>query len=656
MEKLPTQRGNPSPLGAVFEQEGINFALFSAHAKKVKLLLYLEDKEIPYASYDLDPLHHKTGQVWHIFLKTPAKKVFYAYEVDGKGPLHDPYAKALKVPKTWMDIKTKYHPIGILEKEEPFDWENIEPPGHKNSELILYEMHVRGFTIDTSAKVKHPGTYLGIIEKIPYLLDLGINAVELLPIFEFNETEYHKHHPKTHERLCNYWGYSTVNFFCPMRRFAATDNPLREFKTLVRELHRRGIEVILDVVYNHTAEGNEQGPYYSFKGIDKASYYYLTPKGKFADYTGCGNTFKSNYTPASDLILDSLRYFVIECQVDGFRFDLASILTRGSEGNILANPPLIQRITEDPVISQKKLIAEPWDAAGAYQVGHFPGHIFAEWNGYYRDSVRRFIKGSDDSISHFSNALCGSQNLYAHKNHPHVSINFITAHDGFTLADLVSYQNKHNEANGEHNADGSNNNENWNCGFEGITEDSTILALRERQMKNFLLALFFSNGTPMLLMGDEYQHSRLGNNNTWCQDNELNWFLWQQSKEKKPFFEWVKKLIALRKTIPLFQEDKFFDKHDIEWHGLEPKHPDWSYYSHFIACTFKSKDHHHGYYVAFNSYYQDLNVHLPRCTAHHKWHLVTDTYENKNYWDSPLLLNSSHYLLQPYSALILKAL
>jgi len=395
---------------------------------------------------------------------------------------------------------------------------------------------------------------------------------------------------------------------------------------MVKELHKNGIEVILDVVYNHTAEGNEQGSYYSFKGIDNPIYYMMNSDGHYLNFSGCGNTFNCNHPVVSRLILDSLRYWVSEMHVDGFRFDLASILTRDPQGIPLADPPVVQMITNDPLLADVKLIAEAWDAAGLYQVGSFPGGgRWAEWNGQYRDVVRRFIKGTDNQVGAFARALCGSDDLYGGNRQPYHSINFVTAHDGFTMRDLVSYQGKHNQSNGEENRDGSDHNESWNCGQEGETKNRKIHHLRERQIRNFFVCLLCSIGTPMILMGDEYGHTKWGNNNTWSQDNELNWFLWDELEKNQELFSFVSKLIQFRLKQPLLRRADFLRNEDVHWHGTDPMQADWGAASRFLAYTLIDHEKEHHLYIAFNSYFEDLHTTLPSPPESKKWHRIVDT-------------------------------
>ncbi|MCB1107958.1 MAG: glycogen-debranching protein [Chlamydiia bacterium] len=510
-------------LGVIQEGNETTFSLFSKHATGVELRLFKVDEKDPFQEVSLT----KEGDMWKVTLPSLPETFEYTYRCDGpynpkEGHLFnkeidlvDPYATLLNQSPLWNGQKQALR--GVVTPKEPFDWEEDARPMIPQEELIIYEMHVRGFTQDASSRVKHPGTFLGMIEKIPFLKELGINAVELLPIHTFNEKE-----PP------NYWGYSTLNFFTPMRPYGTQ----KELKMLVKALHQEGIEVILDVVYNHTDDKA------SFRGIDNASYYIVDENGDH-NYSGCGNTFNCNHPAAAHLIVDSLRHFVTEFHIDGFRFDLAPILTRGQEGNPMENPPVIEMIHRDPILAPTKLIAEPWDAAGLYLGGKFPSYRFACWNDRFRDGVRHFIRG-DGNAKEMKECILGSPNLY---DSPNKSINFITAHDGFSLSDLVSYNEKHNEANGENSKDGTDHNISWNCGEEGRSVKSEILFLRQKQMMNFQLALMVSRGVPMVLMGDEYGHTKNGNNNAWCQDNELNHFLWNRII-RIPF---LVDLISLRK-------------------------------------------------------------------------------------------------------------
>lgn len=677
-----TDAGSPFPYGISTQNGGINFALASKHAKEVTLCIFKRDTRQLITEIPLSIQNNKTGDVWHILVHHLGEGLAYAYRIAGKigDPaslidtaqyyLADPYSKdmatgidwgkALKVPS---NLKNSYLPLGEIALHNSFDWEGDKPPRTPLEKLIIYEMHVRGFTQDVSSRVQHPGTFIGVIEKIPYLIDLGINAVELLPIQEFNELEYNRTHPQAKSSLYNFWGYSTVNFFSPMNRYASTDAPgaaAREFKTMVKELHRHKIEVILDIVFNHTAEGDETGPVLSFKGIDNNIYYMLDKNGGYFNFSGCGNSFNCNHPVVVEFIISCLRYWVIEMHVDGFRFDLASALKRGTDGQPMSKAPLIEAITADPALANIKLIAEPWDAVGLYEVGSFypSSKRWLEWNGKYRDGVRRFIKGVPGSSGEFAMRLCGSEDLY-HTRNPCCSINFVTAHDGFSLSDLVSYNSKHNLANGEDNCDGSNDNESWNCGTEGFTANKKIVALRDRQMRNFHLALMVSQGVPMILMGDEYGHTKSGNNNTWCQDNQLNWFLWDRLTLSEGFNRYYRMLIHFRRNHTLLQRTTFLSNQDVDWHGIDPFKPDWSGSSRFVALTLKDRQNNNDLYIAFNMQDNAVTVHTPQAPYLKNWNWIVNTAN-----DSPLdiydekqthKMTDHSYKMLPHSAIMIKA-
>ncbi len=559
--------GAPFPLGALFVDGGINFSLYAKPADKVYLQLW-EAGEI-YKEFSLE----RTGLIWHVWIPLN-KSVTYTFKVVysdfATPPLLDPYSRKLEVPTQW-DSFTHYTPKSVATPNPPIPTFNY--PKIPKEQLIIYEMHVRGFTQHPSSNVKYPGTFLGVIEKIPHLKKLGINAVKLLPIFEFNECEVSTIDPITGKHLVNYWGYSPVHYFCAMRRYAVND-PIEEFRQMVHALHVAGIEVILDVVYNHTAEGNEHGPTYHFKGLSKDSYYILDENGRFHNFSGCGNSVSANHPVMYQLILESLRYWTWEMGVDGFRFDLTSLMTRAENGTPLEYPGIIQAIAQDPLLADVKIFAEAWDAAGLYQVGKFAkwNNAWTEWNGRYRDHVRQFIKGIPGLKGDFATRICGSQDLY-HEGSPLNSLNFITAHDGFTLNDLVSYNKKHNLANGENDCDGNSFNDSWNCGTEGPTTKPSIEALRLSQMKNFIVALLTSAGVPMITSGDEYAQSKDGNNNTWCQDNTLNWIDWDAMNESS-LPEFFQLMIELRKLH--FQRSSFYNSNDIIWHGKHLNNPQWN--------------------------------------------------------------------------------
>lgn len=612
--------GSPTPYGATQTTEGVNFSLYAPYAVAATLHLFDAQRK-PLNTF---PLKSKTGSIWHIELQNLPDTFLYGWEIKNSRfipllretfdhLLLDPYAKEIDVPTVW---KTEnYQPLAKFSKEAPFDWGEDTFPNLPTKDLIIYEMHVRAF---------HK-TFNGLKEKLPYLKELGINAIELLPIFEFNEAEYIP--------LSNFWGYSTVHYFTPMGRYGTPT----EFKELVKAAHALGIEIILDVVYNHTAESDVNGPTYSFKGLDPMTFYQLSPYLDWLDFTGCGNTVNCNHPIVREWILASLRHWVQEYHIDGFRFDLASIFYRGEAGKILSDPPLVDAITKDPLLQQTKLIAEPWDATGFYQVGAFSNSRWIEWNGQYRDVVRRFIRGDDGLKGIFATRITGSQDLYFNRT-PQNSLNFVTCHDGFTLRDLVSYNHKHNLPNLEENRDGSPVNDSANYGVEGPTDNEEINALRLRQMKNFILTLFISQGIPMLHSGDEYGHTKNGNNNTWCQDNALNYFQWGTKSE---LFEFTKKMIHLRKMYPHFRKSHFLSERDIHWYGSSSDRPHWNLENHFVAFKLMDESDPLSFYIAFNASNKKITITLPKTDYSWRWLVNTGG-------------NSESCTLEPHSAIILR--
>jgi glycogen operon protein len=529
---------------------------------------------------------------------------------------------------------------------DDFDWQETEQPKTPLADTIIYEVHLRGMTAHSSARVQHPGTYLGLVEMIPYFKDLGVTAIELLPIQEFDELENSRRHPKTGEPLTNYWGYSTVSFFAPNGSYAAGTGigaQVSEFKTMVREFHKHGLEIILDVVFNHTAEGNHLGPTINFKGVDNSIYYFLANEKQFyQDFSGCGNSVKSNHPVVREMIHECLRYWVEHMQVDGFRFDLASVLSRDRYGRLVSDPPLLESIAEDPKLRDTKIIAEAWDAAGAYQVGCFPGGRWAEWNGRFRDDVRQFWRGDQGKTGIFATRLTGSSDLYQHSDRrPYHSINFVTSHDGFTLNDLVSYNWKHNEENGEENRDGENNNYCYNHGAEGPTENPRIDRVRLRQMKNYLATLLLAQGVPMLLGGDEFRRTQRGNNNAYCQDNDISWFDWSLFKEHEELFRFCKELITVRKQHPIFRRSEFFQGRrsagsplaDVNWFELDGTPKDWNHDDQTLMCLIAGRPHirtldiwDDDMLLLFNPGSRIVNFQLPAAGEPGRaWHLLLDT-------------------------------
>jgi isoamylase len=661
IEKI--SKGEPRPLGVTKFPTGYNFAV---HSTKPPTLV-IAPKDNPYDLYEipLDPRVNKTGSIWHILLET-SSPFYYGYKVEND-LLIDPYARLLDTSYRWGDnewAKRNERLLAFCTKELPFSWDDDRSPNIDRSELIIYEMHLRGFTKHPSSKVKAPGTFSGLIEKIPYLKELGINAIELLPLLEFDEADCTYTNPETKERLYNYWGYSPLNFFCPMQRYSSSEKPevgILEFKEAVKALHKAGIEVILDLVFNHTGEGNEKGPKISLKGFSEREYYLLDKEGRHLNFSGCGNTLNCNNPITQDLIIESLSSLVAEFHIDGFRFDLASIFSRGREGKMLAESPLLERITHEPLLKSCKLIAEPWDAAGLHQVGTFftaawlGQERWMEWNDDYRNTVRRYLRGDKGYAGRFATKLCGSQDIYGNLGSPANSINFITAHDGFTLADLVSYRYKHNEGNGEEGRDGFGFNDSENWGAEGTSSDKKIIHLRQKIMKNFLLALFCSQGIPMLQMGDEYGHTKWGNNNSWCQDNDINWFSWKDLDENSCFWRFTQGLIRLRKDFPILRQSSFLTPHEVEWHSEKPLTQNWSESSHIVAFTLKNKDE--AIYIAFSNSSDAVHITIPAPPRLKKWHRIIYTDAKPPYDFRPLdespKVTSLNLKLAPHSAILL---
>ena len=644
-------RGVPLPLGVAVRRHGINFAIFSSHATACTLVLFYPGEQDPYVELALDPLANRTGQVWHVFVEGLQPGVQYGYRFDmqpNPDPrihrfdpsqvLLDPYAYALSNSSAWGAYKPGARPYrNSLVVENYFAWEHDQPLNIPLVDSVIYELHVRSFTRSPSAEVAHPGTFDGLVEKIPYLKKLGVTAVELLPVNEFEESDTDRVNPFTGEPLRNLWGYQPTAFFAPNAAYCA--NPadgeqLREFKRMVKAMHQAGIEVILDIVFNHTAEGGGQGPKWSFRGIDNSTYYILEPgTGKYENYSGCGNTVNCNNPVVRDFIVDCLHYWVMEMHVDGFRFDLASILGRGQDGSVLKNPPLLESLAYDPVLANTKLIAEAWDAGGLYQVGSFPSWgRWAEWNGVFRDDIRKFVKGDAGMTSALATRLLGSPDLYlTSAREPYHSINFVTCHDGFTLNDLVSYDEKHNLANGESNTDGNNANFSWNCGVEGPSDDPAINQLRLRQQKNFAAILLVSHGVPMILAGDELGRTQQGNNNAYCQDNEISWVDWRLAETNAELLRFFQLMIAFRKRCPLLRRDSFQlngeGRFHITWHGVKRAKPDWGHESRTIAMQLTQLHDEHlrdDLHFVANAYSGDLEFELPHI-AEREWFRVADT-------------------------------
>lgn len=682
--KVELFQGHPLPLGATVQPDGVNFAVASRYATSVTLLIFVPGSREAILEFPLDPRSHRTGEVWHAFLKGLDPGIHYAYRMDRvpnpephvhrfdpRQELLDPYTKALTGGSGWgIPPSGRRSPRRCLVVHDEFDWGDDEPHRIRPVEAIVYELHVRGFTQHPSSGVSRPGTFAGLVEKIPYLKELGVNVVELLPVWEFEEADSDRLNPSTGERLLNYWGYSPISFFAPNASYASRKGDgeqIREFKAMVKSFHAAGIAVVLDIVVNHTAEGNERGPTYSFRGIDNAIYYLIDPQtGAYRDYTGCGNTLNCNHPRVRDLIVDVLRHWVAEMHVDGFRFDLASILGRGQDGTVLANPPIIEHIAEDPVLRQTALVAEAWDAAGLYQVGHFTAAgRWAEWNGKFRDDVRRFIKSDPGMVSALATRLVGSPDLFhTSGRRPYQSLNFITCHDGFTLADVVVYNGKHNEANGEGNADGSNDNLSWNCGCEGPTDSEEVNRLRRRQVRNFATILLLSAGTPMILAGDEFGRTQQGNNNAYCQDNAVSWVDWRLLEANADLFRFFKLLIQFRRAHLLLRREDFdLDEAGrsvhIAWHGVELGKPDWSWESRSLAMHLHATygGEADDLYVIANAHWEGHVFELPHLGGRRWCRFVDTTQVSPHDIAEPgaeeVLADQGRYVVGPRSVVVL---
>ncbi len=637
--------------GATAIPGGVNFTVHSYSATGVELVLFHRGEHEPYAVIPF-PQHYRIGNVYSmIVFKLNIEEFEYVYRVDGpydpsKGlifdktyDLLDPYAKAVSGQREWGkgDFRRENSYRARVVKDD-FDWGDMASPLIPMEDLIIYELHVRGFTQDLSSGVLHPGTFDGLMEKLPYLKELGVNAVELMPIFEFDEMQdYRQVEGRT---LCNYWGYSTVSFFAPNTSYTASTEYNREgneLKQLIREFNKNGIEVYLDVVFNHTAEGNEHGPFFSFKGFDNNIYYLLTPNGHYYNFSGCGNTLNCNHPIVHQMIMDCLRYWVTTYRVDGFRFDLASILGRNEDGSPMDKPPLLQAMAFDPILGDVKLIAEAWDADGLYQVGTFPSwNRWAEWNGRYRDDMRRYIKGDPGCAQAAANRIAGSRDMYDVSTRKDASVNFFTCHDGFTLYDLYAYNHKHNEKNGWNNTDGANDNNSWNCGAEGPTEDPEVNSLRMRMMRNAFTLLMCSRGIPMFLAGDEFGNTQFGNNNAYCQDNITSWLDWSLLEKNRELFEFFRTMIAFRKSHRVLRANVSGGAcgfPDISFHGVNPwqKGP-FSKDDHYIGAAFAGWEKNEGpelVYVASNAYWEDLDITLPPLPSGLTWVLKVDTWDSR---------------------------
>ena len=679
-EVLP---GQSYPLGATVFPKGVNFSLFSKNCTAVELLLFDDVNDArPSRVIRLDPQKNRTFYYWNVQVPGISAGQLYGYRVygpnnpglgdrfDGTKVLLDPYTRAVAVGSNYSRQAASRSGDNcaqamksVVVDARGYNWGEDKPLRLPFANTVIYEMHVGGFTRHPSSGVapEKRGTFAGLVEKIPYLKSLGITAVEFLPIQQFDDQD-------APEPLKNYWGYNPVAFFAPHAAYASRHDPLGavdEFRDMVKALHRAGIEVILDVVFNHTGEGDENGPTLSFRGLENRAYYILQPnRVYYANYSGCGNTLKTNHSIVRRMILDCLRYWVASMHVDGFRFDLASVLSRDEAGLLLSSPPILWDIESDPILASTKIIAEAWDAAGLYQVGSFVGHRWAEWNGPFRDDVRRFIKGDANSVAPLAQRITGSRDLYPQSDRePNRSINFVTCHDGFTLNDLVSYNSKHNQANRQNNLDGSNFNLSWNCGVEGPTQEAEIEALRLRQIKNLFTILFVSQGTPMILMGDELRRSQQGNNNAYAQDNELSWFKWDNLQTHADLLRFVRQMIEFTQNCAVFREERFWEpagpQARITWHGVRLGKPDLGDQSHSLAFTLHDPGCGSRLHVMLNAYWEALDFELPVLLAGEAWRCIVNTALPSPQDFQPLEAASpveqDHFTVQARSSVILMA-
>lgn len=643
--------GRSFPVGATLVSGGVNFSIYSRAASEIELLFFERDDDArPARVIRIDPITNRTYHYWHVFVPDAMPGQIYAFRVHGPFDppnghrfdpskiLLDPYGRAVVVPKGYSRTaagnegdNTSTAMKSVVIDPGSYDWEGDQPLNKPSSRTIIYEMHVRGFTAHPSSGVtgKKCGTYAGLIEKIPYLQQLGITAVELLPVFQFDAQDCPL-------GQVNYWGYAPVSFFAPHQAYSSCQDamgPMNEFRDMVKALHRAGIEVILDVVFNHTAEGDQRGPTLCFRGIDNSTYYILEQdRSRYANYSGTGNTLNANHPIVRRMIVDSLRYWVEQIHVDGFRFDLASILARDSCGNFMSNPPVLWDIESDSALAGTKIIAEAWDAAGLYQVGSFVGDSWKEWNGRFRDDVRDFFRGAEGSVTRMADRFLGSPEIYGHKGREaEQSVNFVTCHDGFTLNDLVSYDRKHNDLNGEANRDGSDDNRSWNCGVDGPSDDPDVENLRNRQVKNFLTVTLLSLGVPMIVMGDEMRRTQHGNNNAYCQDNETSWLDWSLLDKYADIHRFVRVLIARRLRRDVEGElqrlslNQLLAKSNHAWHGVKLGQPDWSSYSHSLALGADIPGHELRLHLILNAYWEPLDFELPTPMNGELWRRWIDT-------------------------------
>ncbi len=697
-------RGRPDPLGATIKNGGVNFAIFSKNAINVYLYVFENFYDVkPILQYEFDPKINRTGDTWHVYVKGLKNGYFYGYRLDGpyspeingnrfnvKKFLIDPYAKAvtesfeLDMNDTSIYGYNKYSdyldlsfntqdslqsmPKGIIINDELFDWENDKRPFIDPRDRIIYEVHVRGFTKNPNSNVEYAGTFEGLLEKLDHIKELGVTSIELLPIFAFNPSSITNFNPLNGERLFDYWGYNPLSFFALASQYTSSlglEDQINSFKNFVKTLHRENFEIILDVVYNHTGEGNELGPTLSFRGIDNAIYYMLDDNPRYyKNYSGCGNTLNCNHPIVKRLIIDSLRYWYVDMHVDGFRFDLAAILGRAPNGRWVGDLSLLNDIANDRILSKAHLIAEGWDASGGYFIGEFPKG-WSEWNGKFRDTVRRAVKGKENVIADLATRIAGSSDLYGKDRKPYNSINFITCHDGFTLWDLVSYANKHNEANGLNNTDGSNDNISFNCGVEGETDNEIIINERRKMVRNFITILMISQGTPMILSGDEFLNTQFGNNNPYCQDNEISWIDWDLKDKNKDIFEYFKKMIAFRKNHCALRRKHFFEGHDhsnnslkdINWYSRDGAEKNWQDGEKTLSFVIDGHRQEIGWDHDDNNILVLINfedIELPFIIPYfknNKWTMVLDT--NVGFFTTPKIMDHKIAYLSPKSIIVM---
>ena len=662
--------GSAWPLGSSLTPTGANFSIAAPYASSVELLIFKnEHDEKPQELFSLDSKKNRSGNYWHIEIEGLSEGSLYGYRIyidndnsKTNALVLDPCARAIANWKEYLRTQKensnngyKHYLKGVVTNREYFNFESHPRPKHEWNKTIIYELHVGGFTKNKNSNVSDlkKGTFIGLIEKLPYLKSLGITSIELLPVFAFDTSD-------APQGLENYWGYSPINWFTPHQGYVAGHDSLKareQFKEFVEVCHDNGLEVILDVVYNHTSEGNKDGPKLSWKSFGPKAYYHQDEKENFQDVSGCGNSIAANRPLVRQLIIESLRCWSIELGVDGFRFDLGIALSRGENLVPLEAPPLFEEIEADPYLSDVKLISEPWDCGGLYKLSDFPAKTFRTWNGHFRDDIRRFWKGEKGTIWPLKDRLSGNNLLYKNSNKSNtLSVNFITSHDGFTLKDLVSFNKKHNLANGENNRDGENHNNSFNYGVEGPTTNKEVINLRARQQRNFFSSLLLSPGIPMILMGDEVGRSQGGNNNAWCQNNPLGWMVWDQEICDEDLHIFVKKLIIIRKQLPEFFSPGFINKSYkenckftnsdfwLQWHGIEVNKPDWGDWSHTLGYSINKKNEGSAVWLGFNAYKEAMPFELPKPTSPWKKYIDTSSLKNKNISRKPIANQSNIHI------------